>query len=150
PLPSLRPDGPHPVPLLRRQVRREEGRTIRCRSSGARVVHRGSAHVMKLSSTARLTIDRITDRGTFMTLREEWRELLAASGADCIFLTWEWLYAWWNHLAAGRQLRLITVRAEGRLVGLLPLSVSPPHWRRLIPFRRCEFLGAGSVGSDYL
>jgi CelD/BcsL family acetyltransferase involved in cellulose biosynthesis len=97
-----------------------------------------------------LTIDRITDRETFTTLREEWDELLASSKADCVFLTWEWLHTWWNHLGAGRQLRLITVRDEGRLVGLLPLSVSPPHWRRLIPFRRREFLGSGSVGSDYL
>src|SRR5262245_60013268 len=105
---------------------------------------------MRVSSPAHLTIDRITDREAFTALREEWSDLLASSEADCVFLTWEWLHTWWNLLAAGRQLHLITVRSDGRLVGLLPLLVTPPDWRRLIPFRRFEFLGAGSVGSDYL
>ena len=61
---------------------------------------------MKVSSPARLTIERITDSETFTALGEEWDELLASSEADCVFLTWEWLHTWWNHLAAGRRLRL--------------------------------------------
>lgn len=97
-----------------------------------------------------ITIERIETREEFRALREEWNELLRVSSADCIFLTWEWLHAWWRHLAEDRRLFIITVRRAGRLIAIAPLSLRPCRFRRLLPFRSLEFLGSGQVGSDYL
>jgi CelD/BcsL family acetyltransferase involved in cellulose biosynthesis len=86
----------------------------------------------------------------FRDLRDEWSELLQASTSNNFFLTWEWLYTWWKHLRGNRQLHIVTVRHEGRLVALAPLALKPAQWSRLMPFEMLEFLGCGNVGSDYL
>lgn len=96
-------------------------------------------------------VETVEDVARFEALREEWTELLADSASDCIFLTWEWLYTWWRHLAGDRRLHLILVRGgDGRLIALAPLARRGARWKRLLPFPALEFLGVGSVGSDYL
>jgi CelD/BcsL family acetyltransferase involved in cellulose biosynthesis len=65
-----------------------------------------------------------------------------------VFLTWEWLYAWWTHLRGRRRLHLVAVRRGGELLGLAPLALRPGPLRWLLP--RLEMLGTGVVGSDYL
>jgi CelD/BcsL family acetyltransferase involved in cellulose biosynthesis len=96
------------------------------------------------------TVEAITDAERFAGLREEWNALLAGSAADNLFLTWEWLHTWWKHFSAGRRLSLLAVRREGELIALAPLAVGPRRIGRLVPFQSLEFLGTGSVGSDYL
>jgi CelD/BcsL family acetyltransferase involved in cellulose biosynthesis len=97
-----------------------------------------------------IAIDTIRDVPAFERLRDEWTELLSASASDCVFLTWEWLFTWWQHLGGRRQLAIVAVRDEGRLIGLAPLGVSGLSLARLLPLRTLEFLGSGQVGSDYL
>ncbi|MEX0900018.1 MAG: GNAT family N-acetyltransferase [Gammaproteobacteria bacterium] len=86
----------------------------------------------------------------FEALADEWRELLADSGADPLFLSWEWLFTWWRMLGGRRALRLLTVRDGGRLVAVVPLVLRGRAMRRLQPFEVLEFLGTGAAGSDYL
>lgn len=97
-----------------------------------------------------LFLTKVEDSPTFERLKEEWTELLAQSDSDCFFLTWEWLYSWWKHLAQSRKLCLLTVRKQGRLVAIAPLTLALFSEGRLLPFPRLEFLGTGEVGSDYL
>jgi CelD/BcsL family acetyltransferase involved in cellulose biosynthesis len=97
-----------------------------------------------------LVVETIEDTAGLQALQEEWGELLGDSSADCIFLTWEWLYTWWEYLAGDRKLHLILVRSNDQLIALAPLALRSRRWRRLLPFRALEFLGTGSVGSDYL
>jgi len=75
------------------------------------------------------------------TLRAEWDDVLSESSADCLFLTWEWMTSWWRHLGGDRTLHLIEVRNGSRLIGLAPFMTSRG---------RLEFMGTGTVGSDYL
>lgn len=86
----------------------------------------------------------------FDAMGAEWQELLANSDADCLFLTWEWLHTWWKHLGGKRRLHIVTLRRSGRLVAIAALAVRPRQPERLFPFRAIEFMGTGSVGSDYL
>jgi CelD/BcsL family acetyltransferase involved in cellulose biosynthesis len=97
-----------------------------------------------------ITIEKIEDLERFAGIRDEWNELLGDSDSDCVFLTWEWLYTWWKHLAEERQLHILVARCSGRLVGIAPLAWRSSCWRRLLPFPALEFIGAGSAGSDYL
>jgi CelD/BcsL family acetyltransferase involved in cellulose biosynthesis len=96
------------------------------------------------------TLEQITELGQFESLRGEWDDLLRCSNADCVFLTWEWLFTWWRFLSAGRQLCLVAVREDGLLVALAPFARRPPDLRRFVPSASLEFLGTGAVGSDYL
>lgn len=85
----------------------------------------------------------------FDRLEAAWTDLLAASDSNSVFLTWDWLHAWWRQFRAGRHLWLLAVRSGGRLAGLAPLSIGAS--RSLVPgLSVAEFLGTGAVGSDYL
>ena len=95
-------------------------------------------------------VQSIEDSTAFEGLREEWTALLAESPADGLFLTWEWLFTWWTHLGARRRLAILTVRSDGDLIAVAPLASRSRGLGRLLPVRSLEFLGTGSVGSDYL
>lgn len=73
------------------------------------------------------TVERIANVSEFLALRDEWSELLRASDSDSLFLTWEWLYTWWRHLAEDRQLSILLVRRSGQLIGLAPFCLRPPN-----------------------
>ncbi|HEY3303128.1 MAG TPA: GNAT family N-acetyltransferase [Candidatus Binatia bacterium] len=92
----------------------------------------------------------VEDASSFETLREEWSRLLETSASDCVFLTWEWLFTWWKHFFQGRKLSILALREGPELIALAPFASSPPGLRFFSPFRSLEFLGAGSIGSDYL
>jgi len=95
-----------------------------------------------------LFVDVLNHPDAFANLRGEWNALLAASEADTPFLTWEWLYTWWRHLGERRRLRILAVRRGEELLAVAPLALRPNPGGLLPP--RFEFLGTGTVGSDYL
>lgn len=103
-----------------------------------------------MSSERIVQVERIEDTTAFAKLREEWTELLSATPSDCLFLTWEWLITWWRHLADDRRLSLLSVRSGGELIAIAPLAWRPRRLGHLLSVRSLEFLGTGSIGSDYL
>jgi len=94
-----------------------------------------------------LRVEVVTDPHEFVVLRTRWNALLRESRSDCIFLTWEWLSAWWTHLSGDRSLHILLAWDGDELVGIAPLVRS----RGTLPWlSRLEFLGTGFAGSDYL
>jgi CelD/BcsL family acetyltransferase involved in cellulose biosynthesis len=94
-----------------------------------------------------LTIEVIDRLDDFTRMRSQWNELLRASAADCPFLTWEWMHAWWTHLRGSSALRIVAVFSDRQLIAIAPLRESPGA---LSWFSKLEFLGTGGAGSDYL
>jgi CelD/BcsL family acetyltransferase involved in cellulose biosynthesis len=97
-----------------------------------------------------ISVEVIESTERLAGLKEEWTELLHHSAADCLFLTWEWLSTWWRYLSRDRRLFATVVRDRGRLVALAPMVIRPPGISSIQPFAALEFMGVGSVGSDYL
>lgn len=97
-----------------------------------------------------MRIETIEDTAGFGELREEWNDLLKASASDCLFLTWEWLFIWWKHLADNRRLFILTLRSGHELLAIAPFVSRTRRVAGILPLRSLEFLGTGSVGSDYL
>lgn len=93
---------------------------------------------------AGVTVDVIGDVQGFDRLRGEWPELLAASASNTPFLTWDWLRAWWTHLAGSSTLNLLVLRDRSQLIAVAPMMVA----RRGLS-TGLEFLGVGA-GADYL
>src|SRR5215831_13382028 len=51
-----------------------------------------------------MTVGVIKDNASFYALRSEWDALLSENLVNTIFLTWEWLYEWWNSFGQSEQL----------------------------------------------
>lgn len=103
--------------------------------------------------TAPISTRVIVSDEEFAALKPCWSALLARSRANTIFLTWEWLYTWWQHFGAPeRACRLAIVVAEraGAVVGIAPLYVHRQLVKGVLPLKSLQWLGSGEVGSDYL
>jgi len=97
-----------------------------------------------------LAVETIEEFAGFERLAPDWTALLDASPSASLFLTWEWLSAWWKHLAGRSRLSIRVVRRRGELVAVAPLIQRPPDLGHFLPFRTFEFLGTAAVGSDHL
>ena len=91
----------------------------------------------------------VTSASQFNALRDDWHDLLSRSPSNNIFLTWEWLFPWWQIYGRDAALRLVLAYENNRLCGIAPLYRSAMY---LGParFRTLEFLGARHVASEYL
>ena len=78
---------------------------------------------------------------------DDWEELIAESAAPSIFLTRDWITAWWSNFGTGIDPCLLRVTTgKGRTLGIAPMYVE----RLRGPARRLGFLGDRMVGSEYL
>src|SRR5215213_986142 len=106
-------------------------------NSASRHTKSASRHT-KLPEVAVLEDDR-----EFATLEEEWTDLYDSSPLATPFQSWAWLYSWWEFYGEGYELRLVTIRDDGLLVGIAPLMLER---RRVLS--RLLFIGTGIT--DYL
>ena len=96
-----------------------------------------------------LNVEVVTTTEGFQALEKEWNQLLAKSAADTIFLTWEWLYTWWEVYGDNKQLHLVLVRYERDLLGIAPFYREEVRHYGFLTLREVYFLGEGEVCSDY-
>jgi hypothetical protein len=81
---------------------------------------------------------------------EQWNHLLAKSKSNNIFLTFEWLYSWWNIYSNDKKiLFILTIYNEDTLLGIAPWYINNISHSLLIQ-KRLEFIGSPEAGSDYL
>ncbi|MCP2335165.1 GNAT family N-acetyltransferase [Actinomadura rupiterrae] len=64
-------------------------------------------------------------------LHADWNELYERSGATP-FQSLDWNIAWWRHYGRPGRLRLVTVRRDGRLVALAPLTLCRQYGHRVL------------------
>jgi CelD/BcsL family acetyltransferase involved in cellulose biosynthesis len=95
---------------------------------------------MQRFSDRLLEIAVIENTEGFAALREEWEDLYRDSSLANPFQSWAWLYSWWEICGRSFKLRLITVRDERLLVGLIPLMLEN-RWG----FRKLLFVGTSST-----
>ncbi|MGH9797955.1 MAG: GNAT family N-acetyltransferase, partial [Candidatus Polarisedimenticolia bacterium] len=97
-----------------------------------------------------MRVEVLGDGAALAPLRAAWDALLEQSPTHGVFLTWEWLATWWKHLSGGRELRVLCARDGEELVAIAPFALRPAGVAGILPLPRLEFLGSGSVASDYL
>ena len=97
---------------------------------------------MKLS----VTVER--NPKCWETLQAEWQALLERASGATIFQTWEWNQIWWSCFGKNKNLYLVLVRLDGKLIGLAPLYVRRHFYT---PLRRLAFVGTYAVkcAGDY-
>lgn len=84
----------------------------------------------------------------FRELRAEWNTLLAESGSNTIFLTWEWATAWWSAYGAPSELRILTFYDDNSVLR----AVAPLRTRVLKRYGQSvaalQFIGDAPSDSD--
>jgi CelD/BcsL family acetyltransferase involved in cellulose biosynthesis/GNAT superfamily N-acetyltransferase len=79
----------------------------------------------------------------FRALKDEWNDFLSTSRTNTIFLTWEWLYTWWEVFGKGAELFIVVSRDEqGKLNGIAPLHIRRTRYYKF-PIRELTFIGMG-------
>lgn len=92
-----------------------------------------------LSSNNPIKITVYKELESFLTLREEWNELLDNSFTNTIFLRFEWLEAWLESMGGDRNLFVVTIREENQLVLAAPFCFT----KRAFGACTIAFLGDG-------
>jgi CelD/BcsL family acetyltransferase involved in cellulose biosynthesis len=88
----------------------------------------------------------------FEVLREEWEDLVQSSSCASVFVSWHWQYHWWrNYYRVGDQLRILVVRADSQVVGILPLYITRKKILKFFQYKVLQFIGiGGDTSPDYL
>lgn len=90
-----------------------------------------------------MRVERLTE-ADFRAIEPQWRDLLARSDADPLFMGWPWLYSWWETWGRelGAELALFAAYEEdGRLVGLAPFYLYDFRSPVGLRVRRLHFIG---------
>ena len=106
-----------------------------------------------MSAPDRFEVIPIDGSSALADIAPMWRDLLHSSTADTLFLTPEWMSAWWSAYAAtgeGRSAVVVVARRGRDIVGILPLQIAEERYRGRLPIRALRFLGDGTYDSDYL
>lgn len=78
-----------------------------------------------MDNLGNIKITRVETIQEFESLREQWTSLLFQCPEKDIFLTWEWLFAWWKWLGQPEhQLWILLFHDDERLIGIAPLMLS--------------------------
>ncbi len=99
-----------------------------------------------------LFIEEIRETERFRSLASDWNSLLPQSEANNIFLTWEWVFNWWQVYGSGKQLHVLIVRDPHRgVVAIAPLYHHTKTFLGGLSVNEVRFLGTGEdVSPDYL
>jgi CelD/BcsL family acetyltransferase involved in cellulose biosynthesis len=80
----------------------------------------------------------------FLKLEECWNRLLESSATNSIYMTFEWMTAWWRHFHKGRDLFVLLVKEAGQVIAIAPLMITTQSFCG-IRLRMVKFLGTGRV-----
>jgi CelD/BcsL family acetyltransferase involved in cellulose biosynthesis len=99
-----------------------------------------------------LFIEEVADTRSFKSLNSQWNHLLSQSESDNIFLTWEWVFHWWQVYGKGKKLRVLVVKdPQGDIVAIAPLYLHAKTFLGGLSVNEIRFLGTGEdVSPDYL
>jgi CelD/BcsL family acetyltransferase involved in cellulose biosynthesis len=95
------------------------------------------------------TLRVITKQSELENLREAWNDLLMKSASDTVFLTWEWMYTWWECFGEGKNLFVIVAEDEGVIVGIAPFQITRARYFGIRALTHLEFLGTTGVITEY-
>jgi CelD/BcsL family acetyltransferase involved in cellulose biosynthesis len=99
-----------------------------------------------------LFIEEIGDTARLTSLAGKWNPLLSQSESDNIFLTWEWVFNWWQVYGGGKELRVLVLRDQDEeIVAIDPFYVHTKKILGGLSINEIRFLGTGEdVSPDYL
>jgi len=98
----------------------------------------------------KLSVREITNFNDFLSLENEWNELVEKSQNDTIFLRHEWFKIWWRSFGRGKKLLILLFMDDSQLIGIVPLMSVKERFRGL-PIKSVKFIeNDNSPRSDFI
>ena len=98
-------------------------------------------------------ISVITKTDEFFALREQWNAINQSSPKGTIFVTWEWLYTWWETYRkdSNRQLYILTcTNNRNQIIGIAPFQIINNPKKYFPCSRQLILLGTGETDGSYV
>jgi len=93
-----------------------------------------------------MQIREITNEEGFLNLKKDWDNLLEESPGKSIYMSFEWMYTWWRHLARG-QLFILVAESNGQVRCIAPFMLTKERFLGM-QYSRIRFIGSGSTGTN--
>jgi len=95
---------------------------------------------------------RLINQGEFVNLKEIWNGLLQESSNNEFFLTWEWVYTWWQVYGKNKELFILCIKDDSdNLIGIAPYYIKKDRLFNIFNIKKILFLGVGeNVCPEYL
>ncbi len=87
----------------------------------------------------------------FTNLKIQWQNLLSRSNADSLFLSWHWMFSWWEIYGNIKNDELILIGIYDEkdiLICLAPLYITLDKIKNTISIKRLQFIGSRVGGSS--
>lgn len=110
------------------------------------IVMANNKNVTVNCTTEMIEVDRIDNVESIERIKPRWKELLAQSETDVVFLLPEWLHTWWTIYGARKDLYLLVARDGDAIIGIAPFMRTVSS-RMGIKSKVIEFIGTPNI--DY-
>ena len=96
-------------------------------------------------------IECITE-GEFATIRDAWNALLERSVTNEVFLSWEWMFSWWDAYKDEHKQLLILIGRDyqGNLIGIAPFYIEKNRYFGMKSRRVVRFCSSIETYADHL
>jgi CelD/BcsL family acetyltransferase involved in cellulose biosynthesis len=101
------------------------------------------------TTESRVTLSILKEESDFEKLKDIWNSLLVKTAHNNIFLTWEWLYSWWEVYKKNLQLNILIIENGNEIKGIAPFYIEKVRFMGL-SYNFLKFLGDKEVCSEYL
>lgn len=91
-------------------------------------------------------IEKIDKYDKLVVLEEEWNLLLNKSEINTIFLTHEWITNWWKYFGQDKELFVLVVKNNDKIVGIAPLMLTVS---KILSIKTKKIQFIGTPLSDY-
>jgi CelD/BcsL family acetyltransferase involved in cellulose biosynthesis len=99
-------------------------------------------HERRQASDKGVRVIEITELEAFAPLAQRWDITVSQTVSPNIFITSDWLQAWWAHFGAGKKLWLLLIEGDGgEAIGIAPFMIAR-HRAGGVSLRSLEFPGA--------
>lgn len=90
-----------------------------------------------------------TTREELFSLRNVWSDLAEKSGQS-IYMSPDWIITWWDHFGVNkdRQLHIITISDQDRIIGILPFYKGVSKFGRTVVEQRLQLIGSGGNSNE--
>jgi len=86
----------------------------------------------------------VYDENEFALLKEQWEGLFNNSVDGSIYLTYQWIYTWWQHFGKKVELNLVIFEEDDKIIGIVPLMVKK-YRLVFINVNALEVIGANNI-----